>query len=285
MDNYWTFLYSVVADIPKSAGAKTTRIYYDFFKALSTVLPDKDERLAYRKLIKSGPFKLTSSVFAEGPEKALEWIVDVRNGILLSMGRDPQDDARSVWKLLKYKRSARNANDNNDDDENLESKTIRTSKALSEYTNSGKLTLVMFDTPHFLLLVPRPNKRGLMNVAQMKARFDVDTVVVPGYLSYRWFFAKPFSSTWKFRVTKFPWYRLYKNGKVIAESKDADDIKRYLKQRAMRNVPVAWTSHDNNRPRTPKKNGPSLVSTMAHGMAYGVGKRVEKIIPPLPFIR
>lgn len=284
--DHWPFLYRVAADIPKAPGPKLTHVYYDFFKSLKTVLPYKDERAAYRKITGNGPFKLASTLFSAGPEKALEWIVDVRNGILMTLGKDPKEDASQLWKLLKYTRSERTALNAIENDENLELKTITTTNQLKSYTNADRLTVVMFDKPHYLLLIPNPDKRSTMDVAQIKARFGVGGVIVPGRLSFRWFFAKPFSSSWKFRVTKFPWFRLYKNGKVIAESKDVEDIKRYLKQRAMRNAPITWTSHNNNRKKTPRQKGigNAAASGFAHGLAEQVGYRVANSIP-MPGLR
>ena len=288
--NYWNFLYRIAADIPKSPGSKTVRTYFEFFKSLAIVLPNKEERTAYKKIVGSGPFKLTSSVFSDGPEKAVEWVVDVHNGILMTLGKQPNEDARELWKLLKYTRSERNAlNMGLENDENLELKTISSTSQLTNHTNSERLTIVMFDTPHFLLLIPRPDKRAGMDVAQIKARFGVESVVVPGYLSFRWFFAKPFTSGWKFRVTKFPWFRLYKNGKIIAESKDVDDIKRYLKQRAMRNAPITYTSHNNNRKKTPISKVPGIGASIAHGLAEGAGRTLgheasKAYVPKIPFV-
>ena len=266
--SHWDFIYKVAADIPQSPGDKTTRTYYDFFKSLMTVLPDREERLAYRKITKDGPFKLTSTIFAGGPEKSLEWVVDIHNGILLSLGKPTVDDATSLWKTLKYTRSTRNALNNSINDENLSLTMITSTQHFQRHINSGRLTLVMFDKPHFLLLFPMRNTTAASDAVQLKARFGIDAAIVPGNLSYRWWFTKPFSAA---RVSKFPWFRLYKDGKMILESKDSEDIKRYLKQRSMRNAPVSWISQNNNRHRTPKKpNHTGIIG----GLAYGIGREV-----------
>ena len=133
-------------------------------------------------------------------KKALEWIVDVHNGILIMLGKEPQDNATEIWKLLKYTRSKRNALNEYENSENLTLKTIVSEKHFRTYTNSDRLTVVMFDKPHFLLLIPRADKKAKMDMAQMKARFDVECVIVPGSLSYRWYFANPLSREWKFSI-------------------------------------------------------------------------------------
>jgi hypothetical protein len=265
--SHWDFIYKIAVDIPQTPGEKTTRTYYEFFKSLMTVLPDRDERLAYRKLTKDGPFKLTSSIFAGGPQKTLEWVVDIRNGILLTLGKPTVDDATTLWKTLKYSRSIRNALNNVGNDENLALTKITSTAHFEKHINSGRLTLVMFDKMHFLLLFPRHAIEGAADAVQIKARFGIDAAIVPGRLSYKWFFSRPFTGA---RVSKFPWFRLYKDGKMILESKDAEDIKRYLKQRAMRNAPVTFVSQNNNRRRTPR--------TTTNGVAYGLGQGIGRNI-------
>ena len=271
--SHWDFIYMIAVDIPQNPGEKTTRIYYDFFKSLTTVLPDRDERLAYRKLTKEGPFKLTSSILAAGPEKTLEWIVDIRNGILITLGKPTVDDATTLWKTLKYSRSTRNALNNVSNDENLGLTRITSVAHFDKHINSGRLTLVMFDKTHFLLLFPRRNTPGAADTVQIKARFGIDAAIVPGNLSYHWYFSNPFSTA---RVSKFPWYRLYKDGKIVVESKDADDIKRYLKQRAMRNAPVQWISKNNNRRRSPVKRTNGIAGGFAYGLAHNIGRGVAR---------
>jgi hypothetical protein len=273
--SHWNFIYKIAADIPQAPGEKTVRTYYDFFKSLATVLPDRDERLTYKRLTKEGPFKLTSSIFSGGPEKTLEWVIDIHNGILLTLGKSTVDDAASIWKTLKYSRSVRNALDNAGNDENLNLTRIMSVAHFDKHINSGKLTLVMFDKIHFLLLFPRGDVQGATDAVQIKARFGIDAAIVPGNLSYRWFFTKPFSGA---RVSKYPWFRLYKDGKMIMESKDADDIKRYLKQRAMRNAPVSWISQNNNRPRTPKRPSSGVLHGFAQGVGQSVGRRAAGFI-------
>lgn len=279
--SHWEFIYKIAVDIPQQPGEKTTRTYYEFFKSLMTVLPDREERIAYRKLTKEGPFKLTSTIFAAGPEKALEWAVDIRNGILLTLGKPTVDDAASLWKTLKYTRSTRNALNNVGNDENLALTKITSVAHFDKHINSGRLTLVMFDKMHFLLLFPNRDVDGATDAVQIKARFGIDAAIVPGNLSYRWYFSRPFTGA---RVSKFPWFRLYKDGKMILESKDAEDIKRYLKQRAMRNAPVSWVSQNNNRRRTPRKpmqNG--LAGGFTYGLAHNIGRGIARKATKLVF--
>ena len=143
---------------------------------------------------------ITNTMLISHLKKALEWIVDVHNGILIMLGKEPQDNATEIWKLLKYTRSKRNALNEYENSENLTLKTIVSEKHFRTYTNSDRLTVVMFDKPHFLLLIPRADKKAKMDMAQMKARFDVECVIVPGSLSYRWYFANPLSREWKFSI-------------------------------------------------------------------------------------
>jgi hypothetical protein len=271
--SHWEFIYKIAVDIPQNPGEKTTRTYYDFFKSLATVLPDRDERLTYRKLTKEGPFKLASSTFAAGPEKTLQWIVDIRNGILITLGRPTADDAASLWKTLKYSRSTRNALNNVSNEEDLGLTKIVSIAHFEKHINSGRLTLVMFDKMHFLLLFPNRDTAGATDAVQIKARFGIDAAIVPGNLSYRWYFSKPFTGA---RVSKFPWFRLYKDGKMILESKDAEDIKRFLKQRAMRNAPVTWVSQNNNRRRSPRVARDGVMAGMAYGLAQNIGKHAVR---------
>lgn len=279
----WPWLYSVAADIPARPSPKTVRTYYDFFKSLSTIITDEKERAAYKKIIAKGPFKLTSSTLAAGPESSLQWAIDVHNGVLISLGGKPTANFASVWGKLKYARSSRgNGNDDDDDDEErLHYARVTTSAHLNSVTRSGKLVVVLFDRPHFVLLIPRPDTRARLNLSQWKARFDIDTAVVPGNISYRWYFTWPFSSQ---RVTKFPWYRVYKSGKMIMETADPDDVRRYLKQRAMRNAPVSWVSQNSARKKTPPR-GPGVGVTFAHSLARGVGHGLgnaagRAVVPP-----
>jgi len=230
----WDFIYKVAADIPWNPSKQTQRAYHDFFKSLVVVLPDRDERLVYRKLVKDGPFKLTSDVFSSGPLKTLQWIVDVRNGILQSLKRPSTDNVDSLWGLLEDSRSKRNALNaalsDFQNDQNLHLTRITSATHLQNFT-SGRLSIVMFDKIHFILLIPRSDVTGATALSHMKARFGVDAAIVPGNLSYRWFYSLPFSGT---RVSTFPWFRLYQNGKVVIQSKDAKDIERFLEARTKR---------------------------------------------------
>ena len=273
----WDFLYKVAADVPDSPAPKTVRQYYDFFKTLATTIPSTEDRRAYRKLISSGPFKLQSKHFEQGPQHALQWIMDVRQGIRLHQGKTVCDsDSSTLWKKLRFERSNRHPQSPQWNEESLDVATLNSTRSLEKYTNSGKLTVILFDKPHYLLLVPgRSDKKARLDLASMRARFDVDAVWVPGNISYRWWFSIPGSTSWKERTSwKFPLFRVYKNGKIIVESNESEDIKRYLKQRAMKNAPIRYISHDNNRAKTPPKKG--ALNSFKHGFANSLGRRAAQ---------
>jgi len=271
----WEWLYKIAADLPETPGPKTQRIYTEFYRGLRTVIPDEHERRAYKRITSAGPFKLTGDTFAKGPLQALQWITDVHNGVLLSLGRAPTVNYQNQWKKLKYARSTR-SNTNENANENLNSTVLKNHAHLEKLVRSGPLTVVLFDSPHFLYLIPRRNTKAHARLAEFKARFPgVVTAVVPGTLSFGYYFAKPFTNEWTLRVSKFPWFRVYKDGKVITESGDAEDVRRFLKQRQMRDQPVQYVSQNSGYRKTPK-GPPGVGRTFAHGVAKGFGQSVGR---------
>lgn len=276
----WKYLYTIAADIPERPTPKIVRVYYDFFKTLSTVIPDADDRRAYRKITSSGPFKIQSKIFESGPEKALQWVIDVRQGMLLSQGK-PMDtvNALNIWKNLKYTRSNRNPQSPvPGNDESLNVPQLKSTQNLDKVTRSGKVVVVLFDKPHYLLVIPgRSDKQARLDLAAMKARFGVDALWIPGNLSYRWWFSLPQSTSWKERTAwKFPLFRVYKDGKIIVESNDSDDIKRYLNQRAMKNAPPQYISYNKNRTTTvhvKHNTSRGVMNSFAEGFAGKLGRR------------
>lgn len=271
---HWAWLYKIAVDIPKSPSPKTQRAYEEFFRALRVVLPDEKERALYRKITTHGPFKLTGETFSKGPEAALEFVVDVHNGILLSQGKKPSYDAQKLWKSLKLTRSSRDGNTDtfNDDVEDLFSVQIKDEKQLNSLSKNGKLIVVLYDTPHFLRLFPRPDKAATKTMAEIKARYPVTTAIAAGDISYRYYWK------WKQRVSKFPFWRVFKDGKIVTESSDGDDIRRFLKQRAMKGQQMQYMMHNMASPKKRSPSRPAVGPSAANGLAYGLTKGVGETL-------
>ena len=161
----WKFIHMAALNIKQNPTEAEIQSHLTFFDSLRNVLPCGVCRREYRKLITSGPLRLTPELFRTR-RRAFKWTVDIHDAVSARLGRpvNKSRDWAATYERLRHK-NVRNSTTNRLSDWN-------SYDAVVNYTQSSRPTAVYLAPRHMFGYSPAAHRGRIASVTrQMKEAF------------------------------------------------------------------------------------------------------------------